>query len=82
MALNIYDSMIKTVKDFEEENPNGPVAVEIAERESDMERSIHLRIAFQGKGIEDIEFLSRAQLKTVWKALTRYLNGDSGLFEV
>lgn len=77
MAYDLYDSMILSLGDPDDKEASGPIAVEIAERFSNAETSIQLRIAFQEKGMENIEFRNKAQLMTVLKALFKFLEKDS-----
>lgn len=75
--MDLYESMMVSLGEANDENPCGPVTVEIAERECITENAIILRVAFQETGMSQIEFRNREQLKTLTRALIKYLGPQS-----
>lgn len=72
---DLYKGMIRALGELNINEKEGAVAVETAERETDSEKTIILRIAFQDNfGLHEIEFFNKAQVETVARALIHYLD--------
>ena len=80
---SLYDSMMISLGDANTGAEEGPVTVEIAERECVTERSIFLRVAFQdGLKLEEIEFRTPEQLLTVGKAILKYADSHASISQL
>lgn len=76
---DLCTEMLRSIWDNDNENPEGNISVEIAERLTENEKGIYLRVAKQGSKMDEIFFYNREQLETLTKALIRYLDSTGSI---